>query len=90
MQPAGGHGYPHEPASPEQRRLIPERSMLVHGAALLAMAVAAVFGILAAAQKAGWFAIVLAPPLALTAFLATWAAVIHLTGGERFDDHDCV
>lgn len=93
MQPPEGHGLPHEPAAPEQRRLIPERPLLVRGVALLAMALAALFGLFGlfgATQKAGWLAIVFAPPLLLTALLAAWAAAIHLTGGERYDDHPWV
>lgn len=90
MQPPEGHGLPHEPAAPEQRRLIPERPMLVRGVALLAVALAALFGLFGATQKAGWLAIVFAPPLLLTAILAAWAAAIQLTGGERFDDHPWV
>ena len=90
MQPPEGHGSPDEPASSEPRRLIPERPMLVHGLALLALAVAALAGLGGAAQKAAWLGVVLAPPLLLAAGLAAWAAAIHLTGGERFDDHACV
>ncbi|MEP6872196.1 MAG: hypothetical protein ABI939_10160 [Anaerolineaceae bacterium] len=90
MQPLEGHGLPHEPAPAEPRRLIPERPLLVRGVALLALALAAVFGLLGAARKAAWLGVLLAPPLALTAALATWAAAIHLTGGERFDDHPWV
>ena len=90
MQPSEGHGPPHEPAPPEPRRLVPERPMLVRGLALLAIAFAAVFGLLGAAHKAAWLGVLLAPPLVLTAALATWAAAIHLTGGERFDDHPWV
>ena len=29
----------------------------------------------------------LALPLAALAFLSAWAAAIHLTGGEKYDDH---
>lgn len=90
MQPPEGHEPPHEPAPLEARRLIPERPLLVRGLALLAIAVAALAGIVGSFQKAGWLAIPLAPLLALVAVLGAWAAAIHLTGGERFDDHPWV
>ena len=90
MQPPPGHGLPHEPSPPEPRRLIPERPMLVRGVALLAIAVAALASLFGATQKTRWFGVLLAPPLVLTAVLAAWAAAIHLTGGERFDDHPWV
>jgi hypothetical protein len=31
-----------------------------------------------------------APALAVAGFLLAWAAAIHLTGGQRFDDHPWV
>jgi hypothetical protein len=38
-----------------------------------------------------WLAgVVFTPPLALIAGLFGWAAAIHLTGGEKFDDHPWV
>ena len=90
MQPPEGHGPPHGPATVEPRRLIPEGPLLVRGLALLAVTAAAILGLAAAIQKAGWLAIPLAPVLVLTAVLSTWSAAIHLTGGERFDDHPWV
>jgi hypothetical protein len=32
----------------------------------------------------------LALPLAVIAVLGAWASAIHLTGGEKFDDHPWV
>lgn len=87
----GHHGMPHEPAPPEPKRLLPERPMLIRGLALMALAVAALLGAIGSIQKAGWpAAFSLAPLLALTSGLAAWAAAIHLTNGEKFDDHPWV
>lgn len=87
----GHHGMPHDPAPPEPRRLIPERPMLIRGLALMALAVAALLAAFSSIQKAGWLAAIsVAPLLALTSALAAWAAAIHLTGGEKFDDHPWV
>ncbi len=35
-------------------------------------------------------AAVLGPVLAVVSVLAAWASAIHLTGGEKFDDHPWV
>jgi hypothetical protein len=84
-----GHGIPHEPAPPEPRRLIPEPSMLPRGLGLAVLAGGLFW--------AGWQAVakswVLAPAgvaLGIAGALSAWAAAIHLTGGERFDDHPFV
>ncbi len=90
MQPPEGHGLPHEPAPPEPRRLVPERPMLVRGLALLALAVAALAALIGVFQKAAVLGVIVAPVFGLTALLAVWAAAIHLTGGQRFDDHPWV
>lgn len=84
------HGAPHAPDPPAPWQLIPEREMLVRGLALAALA-----GGLA---LSGWRALraahgLLAPValvLGAAALLSAWAAAIHLTGGERFDDHPLV
>jgi multisubunit Na+/H+ antiporter MnhB subunit len=65
---------------------LPDRGHLIRGLALALLA--AVFGHLArlTAQRSFW----LWPAAAFVAVigvLAAWAALIHLTGGERFDDH---
>ena len=90
MQPPDGHGLPHEPAPAEPRRLLPERPLLVRGLALLAITVAALAGLVGAVNRAGWLPVPLAPVFAIVAALAGWSAAIHLTGGERFDDHPWV
>ena len=39
------------------------------------------------ARKFGWFATPAAVVAGGSALLSGWAALIHLTGGEKFDDH---
>lgn len=81
---------PHEPVEPELRWRLPDRSMVVRGLGLGALAVAGFAGAVTAGQRAGWLA---APVVALFGFgggLAAWAALVHLTGGEKFDDHPWV
>lgn len=89
----GGHGdvhdLPHPPAPPEPRRIVPERPMLVRGVGLAALA----GGLLWAGTSAGGKSWVLAPvglALGVAGLLSAWAAAIHLTGGEKFDDHPFV
>jgi hypothetical protein len=87
-QPFSGE-VPHEPAEPETWRL-PDRALLVRGVALVGLAVGGFAGAVTIAQRAGWVA---APAVALLSgagLLALWAGAIHLTGGEKFDDHPWV
>jgi hypothetical protein len=77
---------PHEPAPPEPRWRMPQRAMLVRGAGLAALAtVAAWFGI--ASARTSWLLAPVTIGLGAVSLLAAWAAAIHLTGGEKFDDH---
>ena len=80
---------PHEPAPPEPRRIVPEGPLLVRGVALAGLAVGAGWLGLATAQRWLWLA-----PVGMVggvvAVLSAWASVIHLTGGEKFDDHPWV
>ena len=86
----GGEGeLPHPPAPPEPRRFVPERPMLVRGLGLAALAATLLWTGLNTAGKS-WL---LAPAgllLAAGGLLSAWAAAVHLTGGERFDDHPFV
>lgn len=85
------HEMPHEPAPPEPRHILPDRQMLIRGLALLALAIGALVAAVSSVQKAGWLAaMTLAPLLTLAGALAGWAAAIHLTNGEKFDDHPWV
>ena len=82
--------WPHKPAPPEPKRLLPERELLVRGLALGGLSLA--LGV--AGVRLVWRAGALTLPIALLleagSVLAAWASVIHLTGGERFDDHPWV
>lgn len=83
----GGHDSPpHEPAPPEARRLVPERAILVRGLAFTGLAVAAGWMAVAAVQRT-WMLAPAALALGAMSALSAWAAAIHLTGGEKFDDH---
>lgn len=84
------HGEaPHEPAPPEPRFQPPSVEMVVRGAALAGVAVAAGWGALSAMRTSTLLAPVSAV-LTVVSILAGWAAAIHLTGGEKFDDHPFV
>jgi len=80
---------PHEPAPPEPRRLMPEPEMLIRGIALAGGGFALGYAALAGLQKSWMFA-PLAAVLGGSGVLALWAALIHLSGGEKFDDHPFV
>lgn len=72
-----------------------ERLLTLGGAPLLWRGVAlgaAALGLAVAAGKLVRVSLMLAPVgvvLAAGAVLAGWAALIHVTGGERFDDGGC-
>jgi len=80
----------HAPSEPEPRRIIPERAMLWRGLALLGLALGAFAGARSAAPKSPWLGATVAPVLGLAGMLAAWAAAIHLSGGEKFDDNPWV
>jgi hypothetical protein len=82
--------WPHKPAPPEPKRLLPEWPMLWRGLALGAAA----FSLLGLERRLfrskHHSARLATPAAAIAAMLFAWAAAIHLTGGERFDDHKWV
>jgi hypothetical protein len=82
--------WPHKPAPPEQRRIIPEWPMLSRGLGMAAAAFMAFAAIGFIARRSAPAGAVLGPVLAIAGLLFTWAAAIHLTGGEKFDDHPWV
>ncbi len=87
-----GHGHggaPHEPAPPEPRFRPPSVEMVLRGSALAGLAIAAGWAAVASLRASFLFAPV-AAALGATGLLAGWAAAIHLTGGEKFDDHPFV
>ncbi len=81
--------FTHEPAEPDAKRLLPEPDMLVRGIGLGLLALLTGAG-LRESLRHGWLFLPLAIPLAVASLLAAWAAAIHLTGGEKFDDHPWV
>lgn len=80
-------GTPHPPAPREPRDLLPPWPIFIRGLVLLAMA----FTLIAFAWKVVRLSLILGAPvsvvLGVAGLLAAWAAAIHLTGGEKFDDH---
>jgi hypothetical protein len=83
-------GAPHPPAPPEQRRLLPERQMLARGIGLAALAAGLAGAAFRVARAAGVLSAPAVATLGIGSLLAAWAALIHVTGGERFDDHPWV
>ena len=82
--------WPHKPAPPDPRRLFPPWPLLSRGLALAVVGlVAAIVGV-EAARRGLVTGLLLAPVMAVVAVLFAWAAAVHLTGGERFDDHPWV
>lgn len=82
--------WPHKPAPPEAKRLLPGWPMLWRGLALAAAGVACVAAEGGLLRKSALAGAVVLPVLATAGALFAWAAAIHLTGGERFDDHKWV
>lgn len=82
--------WPHKPAPPEPKRLLPERAMLARGLGMLGASGALLLGGITLGRW-NWVAGLLAAPVvAVAGGLFAWAAAIHLTGGEKFDDHPWV
>jgi hypothetical protein len=84
------HDLPHDPAPPERRQIIPVGPMLARGGALLGLAAALGWLAVTAFQKGGLWLAPLTAVLGVAGLLSAWAAAIHLTGGEKFDDHPFV
>ena len=82
--------WPHKPVPPEVKRLLPEWAMLWRGLALGAAGVACFLAEGQLVRKSAFIGAVVLPVLATAAALFAWAAAIHLSGGERFDDHKWV
>ena len=86
----GRHDLPHDPAPPGRRQLVPPGPILVRGVALLGLATALGWLAVTVSQKGGLWLSPLTALLGAAGLLSAWAAVIHLTGGEKFDDHPLV
>jgi hypothetical protein len=61
--------------------------LLLRGVALLAAALGAALLALRCARASAVPGLAASGPLTLVAALMAWAAAVHLTGGEKFDDH---
>ena len=86
-----GHPFVHDPAPPPPRVTLPDAGSVARGAGLAGLAAVAAVGAVVSVQRIGWLlAAPVAAILGLTGVLAAWAAAIHLTGGEKFDDHPWV
>lgn len=83
-------GMPHDAPEPEPRWQMPDRSMLIRGVGLAGLGVAGFGAAAAVVQKGGWLLAPVAAAFAGAGVLAGWAAAVHLTGGEKFDDHPWV
>lgn len=81
---------PHPPAPPGVPRRWHENPLLPQGLGLAFLALVPLLALRAIARSAPWVGILLAPALLAVSALAAWAAAIHLTGGEKFDDHPWV
>ena len=79
--------WPHKPAPPEPVRLLPEWPLLSRGLALGATATVILTAAVVALRLGPLTGFSVAPALTLAAGLFAWAATVHLTGGEKFDDH---
>jgi len=84
------HPFVHEAAPPPPKVQLPDRGSVVRGVGLGAVAVAAFAAAVVTVQRLGWLASPIAGVLGISGLLAGWAAAIHLTGGEKFDDHPWV
>lgn len=79
----------HPPADAVPRHLLPPFALLWRGFALIVLAGAGFFGAEEAARRS-WFLLPLSCFLGLAGFLAAWAGLIEINGGEKFDDHPWV
>ncbi len=64
--------------------------LLPQGLGLAGIALAALWLIVKVAKASLALGVLVTPVLAVVSFLAAWASAIHLTGGEKFDDHPWV
>jgi len=84
------HPFVHDAAPPPPKVQPPDAGSVARGAGLGAIAVAAFAGTVLTIQRLGWLAAPIAGVLGAGGLLAAWASAIHLTGGEKFDDHPWV
>ena len=81
------HPFEHEPAPPEETKFIPDARVAMRGVGLGVVAAGLATVAAITVRKFGWFALPIVPVLGIGAVFSAWAALIHITGGEKFDDH---
>lgn len=86
MTPEEFHDAIHGPAEPEARQLVPEWALLWRGLVFAAVAAGGIWAAVGAV-KVSWVLAPVGGVLGAVGVLSAWAAAIHLTGGEKFDDH---
>lgn len=83
----GGALPGHPTAEPAERAAFPPADQVLRGIIFALVSGLVAVGSLTAVRRMGLTAAPLAALGACASGLAAWASVIHLTGGERFDDH---
>lgn len=90
-RPEIGETDPHQAPEPEgslrAQFPVPAPDQALRGAAFALLAIGLASVAWSLARRAGLLALPLFGAVGAGALLSAWAAVIHLTGGERFDDH---
>jgi hypothetical protein len=93
----GGHegidrGDPaqHDPVPPVRRFERPDNGSLVRAIGLLVLSLGSFFGAVNSLTHFGTIMAPVAAVLGTVGMLSMWGAMIHVTGGERFDDHPWV
>jgi len=89
-EPHGADAAPHEPAPKVPRFERPDNGSLVRAVALLALSIGSFFGAVNSLTHYGTIMAPVAGILGTVGILSMWGALIHVTGGERFDDHPWV
>lgn len=82
--------FPHPPDLHPPAPSFWRNPLLPQGVGLAGISLAAIWLLVKAARLSIGLGMLAAPVLATVAFLSAWASAIHLTGGEKFDDHPWV
>lgn len=85
-----GHDHSADAVPPKQRFERPDNGTLARAIAFLGLSVGSFFGAVYSMTHYGTLASPIAALLGTAGILSMWAAMIHVTGGERFDDHPWV